>query len=73
MKNLIQHIAYESGLYAQGTPDSWDEEHLELFAHKLLDKVVERLNQREVRTWQINYLGGWQAARDSIKTILDDE
>lgn len=29
--NKIRQLAYEQGLYASGTPDSWDEEALEKF------------------------------------------
>jgi len=36
MNERIQNIAYECGLYSDGTPDSWDMETLEKFAEMII-------------------------------------
>ena len=51
MKEKILRIAYDKGLYAQGTPDSWDEEALYQFGKHLIEEclvAVETANATEV-------------------------
>lgn len=38
MREKILKVAYEKGLYSQGTPDSWDEEQLYQFGKYLIDE-----------------------------------
>ena len=41
MKEKILKAAYDKGLYAQGTPDSWDEEALYQFGKYLIDECID--------------------------------
>lgn len=40
-------IAYEEGLYSQGTPDSWDEQALETYGKRILAEVCELIAANE--------------------------
>ena len=40
MKEKILRVAYDTGLYAQGTPDSWDEEALYQFGKYLIEECM---------------------------------
>lgn len=41
MNSKIKTIAYEAGLYSQGTPDSWDEDALERFGIMIVKECME--------------------------------
>ena len=49
MRSKILDRAYEKGLYAQGTPDSWDEEALEKFGQHIVDECIAAI-ERASRT-----------------------
>lgn len=37
----ILDLAYEHGLFSDGTPDSWDQEHLKKFGEALILKCIQ--------------------------------
>ena len=43
MKDKILKVAYDKGLYAQGTPDSWDEEALYQFGKYIIDECINAI------------------------------
>lgn len=43
MREKILKVAYDKGLYAQGTPDSWDEEALYEFGKYLIDECIDAI------------------------------
>lgn len=45
MRSKILDIAYQKGLYAQGTPDSWDENALEQFGQHIVDECIDAIEQ----------------------------
>ena len=47
MRTKILHEAYMKGLYAQGTPDSWDEEALFQFGQHLVDMCIDAVEQMD--------------------------
>lgn len=49
MRSKILDIAYEKGLYSQGTPDSWDEDALEKFGQYIVDECIAAI-ERASRT-----------------------
>lgn len=42
MHEQIDKIAYETGMYCDGTPDSWDSAAIEKFAHGIIQLCVEQ-------------------------------
>ena len=49
MNEKIRRLAYEQGLYSQGTPDSWDEEALENFGRKLIEECINAVEHADTR------------------------
>jgi hypothetical protein len=47
MRHKILELAYLKGLYAQGTPDSWDEEALFQFGQHLVDMCIDAVEQMD--------------------------
>ena len=47
--NKIDTFAYEAGLWADGTPDSFDTRAIELFAEKILSDVLNIVMDTDVR------------------------
>ena len=47
MRKKILDLAYQKGLYAQGTPDSWDEEALFQFGQHLVDMCLDAVEQMD--------------------------
>jgi hypothetical protein len=47
MREKILKEAYNQGLYAQGTPDSWDEEALFQFGQHIVKMCVEAVEQMD--------------------------
>ena len=45
MREKILKLAYDKGLYAQGTPDSWDEEALYQFGKYLIDECLRAVEE----------------------------
>ena len=41
MNTKIETLAWEHGLLSQGTPDRWDEEHLEKFANAIIAECID--------------------------------
>lgn len=41
MRTKLLDIAYKKGLYAQGTPDSWDEEALFQYGQHIVDMCID--------------------------------
>ena len=41
MNTKIEALAYEHGLFSQGTPDQWDCEHLEKFATAIIAQCID--------------------------------
>jgi hypothetical protein len=66
MKEKILKVAYEKGLYAQGTPDSWDEEALYEFGKYLIDECVDAISNTNVRFVATSYD---KSIADSTKAI----
>jgi len=47
MRQKILHQAYMRGLYAQGTPDSWDEEALFQFGQHIVDMCIDAVEEMD--------------------------
>jgi len=47
MRKKILELAYQKGLYSQGTPDSWDEEALFQFGQHLVDTCIDAVEQMD--------------------------
>jgi hypothetical protein len=47
MRKKILDLAYQKGLYAQGTPDSWDEEALFQFGQHLIDLCIDAVEEMD--------------------------
>lgn len=47
MRQKILDLAYQKGLYAQGTPDSWDEEALFQFGQHIVDMCIDAVDQMD--------------------------
>ena len=41
MNELIDKIAYNTGMYCDGTPDSWDSAAIEKFAHQIIQLCID--------------------------------
>jgi hypothetical protein len=48
MNKIIETLAYQHGLMSQGTPDSWDLEHLEKFAEALKQAIYDEVKEELV-------------------------
>lgn len=46
MNKKIDDLAYWAGLYADGTPDSWDSEALEKFARSLVEDICREIREK---------------------------
>ena len=55
MREKILHQAYLKGLYAQGTPDSWDEESLYQFGKYLIDECIDAIKQMDTLKGRTTY------------------
>lgn len=55
MRQKILDLAYQKGLYAQGTPDSWDEEALYQFGQHLIDLCLDAVEQMDTLKGATNY------------------
>lgn len=55
MNEKIRRLAYEQGLYSQGTPDSWDEEALENFGRKLIEECIDAIEHADLRFANTTY------------------
>lgn len=55
MRTKILDLAYMKGLYAQGTPDSWDEEALFQFGQHLVDMCIDAVEQMDTLKGATNY------------------
>jgi hypothetical protein len=55
MRKKILDLAYQKGLYAQGTPDSWDEEALFQFGQHLIDMCIDAVEQMDTLKGATNY------------------
>lgn len=55
MRSKILDIAYEKGLYAQGTPDSWDENALEQFGQHIVDECIAAIERASRTTGATTY------------------
>jgi hypothetical protein len=42
-------IAYEEGLYSQGTPDSWDEQALQNYGERIIAEICDLIAANEYR------------------------
>ena len=49
--NKIDDFAYQSGLYCDGTPDSFDSKAIESFAEKILSDVLNIVMNTDIRKW----------------------
>jgi hypothetical protein len=62
MREKILHEAYNKGLYAQGTPDSWDEEALFQFGQHIVDMCIEAVEEmdtlRGITTYDNDLIAG---------------
>jgi hypothetical protein len=47
MREKILKAAYDKGLYAQGTPDSWDEDALFQFGKYLVEECIDAVEQMD--------------------------
>ncbi len=47
MRKKILELAYQKGLYSQGTPDSWDEEALFQFGQHIVDMCIDAVEQMD--------------------------
>ena len=48
MNKIIETLAYQHGLMSDGTPDSWDLEHLEKFAEALKQAIYDEVKEELV-------------------------
>ena len=64
MKDKILKVAYDKGLYAQGTPDSWDEEALYQFGKYLIDECVVAVEQMDTLKGATTY------DRDLVQAVV---
>ena len=55
MNEKIRRLAYEQGLYSQGTPDSWDEEALENFGRALIEECINAVENADLRFANTTY------------------
>lgn len=55
MRKKILDLAYQKGLYAQGTPDSWDEEALFQFGQHLIDMCIDAVEEMDTLKGATNY------------------
>lgn len=45
MNDRLLKLAYDAGLYAQGTPDSWDEEALRKYGESVVQECINELGR----------------------------
>ena len=65
MNEKIRRLAYEQGLYSQGTPDSWDEEALENFGMKIVEECINAIKNTDTRHAYTTY------DKDMIDSTID--
>lgn len=47
MNEQIDKIAYETGMYCDGTPDSWDSAAIEKFAEQIIQLCIEHASDTQ--------------------------
>ena len=47
MNEQIDKIAYQTGMYCDGTPDSWDSAAIEKFAHGVIQLCIEYASDKQ--------------------------
>lgn len=73
MNTKIETLAWEHGLLSQGTPDRWDEEHLEKFANAIIAECIDLIETYRIPVG--NSGSGELAAEwtwDALVTIRDE-
>lgn len=48
MKDTIEVLAYQHGIMSQGTPDSWDMQHLEKFVEALKQAIYDEVKEEMI-------------------------
>ena len=76
MNPIIDNLAYQTGMYCDGTPDSWDSEAINNFASAILQDVlntVQEYGDQQHQFWQERIVGVdyEPAARHLINRIRD--
>ena len=59
MNDIIDKFAYTAGLWCDGTPDSWDSNAIDEFAHMILHDVLDIIEEHRVK-FNSNYIAGSQ-------------
>ncbi len=45
----LLNVAYEQGLYSQGTPDAWDETALQKYGERIVNEICELIINNEYK------------------------
>ena len=74
MNEILDHLAYRTGMYCDGTPDSWDSEAIENFANAILEDVIQTIQKygdKQLKLWQERLTGENQKpAADRISQLI---
>jgi hypothetical protein len=60
MNPIIDKLAYQTGMYCDGTPDSWDSEAINNFANAIIEDVlntVQEYGDIQLKKWQDHTTG----------------
>ena len=50
MHEQIDKIAYNTGMYCDGTPDSWDSEAIEKFAQQIVQLCIDEVKKTPTKS-----------------------
>ena len=70
MNKMIDRFAYASGLYCDGTPDSFDDEAITKHTQYVIAHIIERMNEMSDR--YPDQSTARMALSQCIDTILED-
>jgi len=60
MNEIIDKLAYHTGMYCDGTPDSWDSEAIQNFSNAIIEDVIQTIQKYgddQLKLWQDHTTG----------------